>query len=103
MIPRPPRSTLFPYTTLFRSVVDFKHRAVNFISQSVAFCTQAGKKFLRGGQPLYNPHFFINADAETLYLLQNAAVGGGQRLIVADHTDAVGTEFQRTFGGNGRV
>src|SRR2546430_4096813 len=26
MIRRPPRSTLFPYTTLFRSLVDAKHR-----------------------------------------------------------------------------
>src|SRR5256885_13119948 len=26
MIRRPPRSTLFPYTTLFRSVVTFHHR-----------------------------------------------------------------------------
>src|SRR5256885_8509077 len=26
MIRRPPRSTLFPYTTLFRSTVDGKHR-----------------------------------------------------------------------------
>src|SRR2546429_3774231 len=26
MIRRPPRSTLFPYTTLFRSVADSKHR-----------------------------------------------------------------------------
>src|SRR5436309_8520399 len=24
MIPRPPRSTLFPYTTLFRSIFDYK-------------------------------------------------------------------------------
>src|SRR3712207_7486553 len=28
MIRRPPRSTLFPYTTLFRSVVDRDHAAV---------------------------------------------------------------------------
>src|SRR5260370_29890144 len=28
MIRRPPRSTLFPYTTLFRSVVDRRHRLV---------------------------------------------------------------------------
>src|SRR3712207_6878735 len=28
MIRRPPRSTLFPYTTLFRSVVGAGHRAV---------------------------------------------------------------------------
>src|SRR5258708_17590800 len=25
MIRRPPRSTLFPYTTLFRSIADFQH------------------------------------------------------------------------------
>src|SRR2546430_8993615 len=29
MIRRPPRSTLFPYTTLFRSIIDFK--AIFFI------------------------------------------------------------------------
>src|SRR5438445_5759626 len=27
LIPRPPRSTLFPYTTLFRSSPAFRHRA----------------------------------------------------------------------------
>src|SRR5260370_31389376 len=26
MIRRPPRSTLFPYTTLFRSLIDYAHR-----------------------------------------------------------------------------
>src|SRR5258707_7023262 len=30
MIRRPPRSTLFPYTTLFRSLGDVVHRAVAF-------------------------------------------------------------------------
>src|SRR5690348_17814680 len=29
MIPRPPRSTLFPYTTLFRSGERLKHRRLN--------------------------------------------------------------------------
>src|SRR5256884_5988487 len=29
MIRRPPRSTLFPYTTLFRSVAQFAHTALN--------------------------------------------------------------------------
>src|SRR2546425_7331037 len=28
MIRRPPRSTLFPYTTLFRSIVQVRHRPV---------------------------------------------------------------------------
>src|SRR5256885_5895601 len=31
MIRRPPRSTLFPYTTLFRSVVDGQHRKAQFV------------------------------------------------------------------------
>src|SRR2546426_8617780 len=33
MIRRPPRSTLFPYTTLFRSALDFlKHRFIDIYS-----------------------------------------------------------------------
>src|SRR3712207_8073916 len=39
MIRRPPRSTLFPYTTLFRSVIDsikhFTHRAGYAIKQGI--------------------------------------------------------------------
>src|SRR2546421_1494457 len=30
MIRRPPRSTLFPYTTLFRSLIRFEHQAIGF-------------------------------------------------------------------------
>src|SRR2546422_1961907 len=37
MIRRPPRSTLFPYTTLFRSVVDFVERQVDFEVVAVSF------------------------------------------------------------------
>src|SRR3712207_9390695 len=32
MIRRPPRSTLFPYTTLFRSIVSAKGRNINILS-----------------------------------------------------------------------
>src|SRR2546426_8609624 len=35
MIRRPPRSTLFPYTTLFRSVVRFIDRVVNPVLFSI--------------------------------------------------------------------
>src|SRR5436309_7959745 len=31
MIRRPPRSTLFPYTTLFRSPVGFKRRSIDVV------------------------------------------------------------------------
>src|SRR3712207_8888566 len=33
MIRRPPRSTLFPYTTLFRSLDHFKELAARFVDQ----------------------------------------------------------------------
>src|SRR2546429_3451913 len=35
MIRRPPRSTLFPYTTLFRSLITFQSSASNLVSRSV--------------------------------------------------------------------
>src|SRR5438270_2705771 len=47
MIPRPPRSTLFPYTTLFRSE----------ISESVNFCVMEAIKLCR----LDTPIIFIEA------------------------------------------
>src|SRR3712207_7770814 len=39
MIRRPPRSTLFPYTTLFRSLMDFAHseRAQDYLKRVGAF------------------------------------------------------------------
>src|SRR3989442_6025394 len=37
MIRRPPRSTLFPYTTLFRSVGDNDHRGVQHLLQPLDF------------------------------------------------------------------
>src|SRR5256885_9093430 len=36
MIRRPPRSTLFPYTTLFRSIV-----AIEFRNENAGFCAKA--------------------------------------------------------------
>src|SRR5258708_30290432 len=40
MIRRPPRSTLFPYTTLFRSVSETE----NWRTASLSFCTGATRK-----------------------------------------------------------
>src|SRR3712207_7716051 len=40
MIRRPPRSTLFPYTTLFRSVVQFGGERLYHVLQSNVFCEQ---------------------------------------------------------------
>src|SRR2546429_5203573 len=42
MIRRPPRSTLFPYTTLFRSVIAAQRRGVDTVE-----CSEAGRRSLR--------------------------------------------------------
>src|SRR5687768_18043070 len=53
MIPRPPRSTLFPYTTLFRSIDD--KRAFQFVNQTGnedrVQTTGDGSKSRTGGCP----------------------------------------------------
>src|SRR2546425_4079450 len=41
MIRRPPRSTLFPYTTLFRSIFDFSETAKRSLARHWASRTQA--------------------------------------------------------------
>src|SRR5260370_21765293 len=54
MIRRPPRSTLFPYTTLFRSVIDFSgrpglHMDVKFTAGSIGqLDTQLIYEFFQG-------------------------------------------------------
>src|SRR2546426_1965200 len=49
MIRRPPRSTLFPYTTLFRSGFDPEMLARDF--ESSAFANQAAERVNRAGSP----------------------------------------------------
>src|SRR5258708_31242532 len=52
MIRRPPRSTLFPYTTLFRSQVELRVRAEHFFqANEVLFL--GGKFFLDRGRVVY--------------------------------------------------
>src|SRR2546426_9179752 len=49
MIRRPPRSTLFPYTTLFRSLF-FGHAAVKRFPKTAAFWKTLGATFDMKGQ-----------------------------------------------------
>src|SRR5438876_9207563 len=49
MIRRPPRSTLFPYTTLFRSVVDHKRPGVEQLHRGAAEEQSAGEGRRRDG------------------------------------------------------
>src|SRR5690554_7334260 len=45
MIRRPPRSTLFPYTTLFRSRVDFEDVADIYVINTCSVTENADKQF----------------------------------------------------------
>src|SRR5260370_28322345 len=49
MIRRPPRSTLFPYTTLFRSLEFFKHQPP--IARQLQTLFDVGLGYVRLGQP----------------------------------------------------
>src|ERR1039457_5457285 len=51
MIRRPPRSTLFPYTTLFRSVENFKKLARNGFYDGTAFHRIIKGFMIQGGCP----------------------------------------------------
>src|SRR2546427_10481096 len=48
MIRRPPRSTLFPYTTLFRSPVDFGNASTLVEQTSQSVIAADGRRFLEG-------------------------------------------------------
>src|SRR5690349_22417540 len=62
MIPRPPRSTLFPYTTLFRSPVEYaeywlvppesRERFLALLAPSSATDGRAVRKEYRGHRPM---------------------------------------------------
>src|SRR3712207_8067939 len=55
MIRRPPRSTLFPYTTLFRSTI-LGHLGIDPPEQMTG---QNLMPFFDGGQPEARPHFTL--------------------------------------------
>src|SRR3712207_7367992 len=45
MIRRPPRSTLFPYTTLFRSLIGHRTEGYNLVTPLFEFCDQGIGQF----------------------------------------------------------
>src|SRR5438874_8017595 len=53
MIPRPPRSTLFPYTTLFRSNLQRVESRAGLRERVPALRQDAGAGALCGREPLY--------------------------------------------------
>src|SRR5437588_11768236 len=64
MIRRPPRSTLFPYTTLFRSVTNLKSRMVQFISYFLEIQTRV-QLFKNINQNLDIPRVCLRSEEHT--------------------------------------
>src|SRR5438093_5192256 len=72
MIRRPPRSTLFPYTTLFRSRLAFGGRADRLArSQDVAADHAADQGAVRGAQALGQHHIRSEEHTSELQSLTN--------------------------------
>src|SRR3989449_4019353 len=76
MIRRPPRSTLFPYTTLFRSVAVLRHAAmpvVGVLTQAhVPDHEQLGARRLRRPRrPLHDPLLVVRFRAGRVFRLRN--------------------------------
>src|SRR5437899_5268043 len=48
LIRRPPRSTLFPYTTLFRSPDSASSRAISSVERPPTTCSRSGSRYSMG-------------------------------------------------------
>src|SRR5256885_15722658 len=54
MIRRPPRSTLFPYTTLFRSAIGASNHSAPRLAEALRTSAELGLPRYESLQPLYN-------------------------------------------------
>src|SRR5687768_17739608 len=89
MIPRPPRSTLFPYTTLFRSINGTGAAGTNGYELSLASGTSAfpQKVFFRINQVSSGDNFRVNST--TLY-----PIDGNTWMHVAARSEEHTSELQ---------
>src|SRR2546430_13964274 len=82
MIRRPPRSTLFPYTTLFRSVIDAQTREpLEFHARVVFLCASALEStriLLNSATPRF-PTGLANSSGELGKNVMDHCMGGGAR------------------------
>src|SRR2546430_12343496 len=65
MIRRPPRSTLFPYTTLFRSHTEIHCEVVVLNSLQNRFCHRADVKLIVATQPGVTPNHTPRSEEHT--------------------------------------
>src|SRR2546429_9937958 len=81
MIRRPPRSTLFPYTTLFRSPGDSWQHFANLRLLYAYQYAHPGKKLLFMGQEFAQRPEWSEAHSLDWHLLQHDSHRGIQRLV----------------------
>src|SRR2546430_3227793 len=86
MIRRPPRSTLFPYTTLFRSLLVRGRRTAAGVAAYFDLITDEGRLFY--GDSFHFGYFRSGAeslpealDAHTDLVAEMARLGSGQRIL----------------------
>src|SRR3712207_4072640 len=93
MIRRPPRSTLFPYTTLFRSVE--RSEEINQVSrgQSVACCAKGGHQGRGDGHTGYYVSFLFGGECR--HTCQSAQQGDE---YVVNGGRGTGQQFRLPFG-----
>src|SRR2546429_6345159 len=121
MIRRPPRSTLFPYTTLFRSVVAATERVEQKHSSKVTKCvdrafdgSRAETRTVKVSDMIRNTSsggsLALTEDAAWQALIadadfrQNVAALGLTHLVVVSVSESTGPPTYKTeFGGNGLV
>src|SRR2546428_2309297 len=71
MIRRPPRSTLFPYTTLFRSVNKALEKLAELKKRAAKTCVKEGHK-------MFNPGWHLCKDLQNMVLVSEAIARSAQ-------------------------
>src|SRR5690349_23141990 len=78
MIPRPPRSTLFPYTTLFRSIVGESGSGKSVTNLSIMRLIQDPPGRIVGGRILFNGEDLMEVTDEQMRKIR------GKRIAMID-------------------
>src|SRR3712207_8804062 len=85
MIRRPPRSTLFPYTTLFRSAVVFKAEAIVAPDDLVPYL---------GGHDRYRPECELAYHNQLMVMLWSSLATRDARLMAQSRSEEHTSELQ---------
>src|SRR3712207_8694139 len=101
MIRRPPRSTLFPYTTLFRSLDVAEEIDPDFLRELAAFCRALRPDFFLLGEQIHGDYRRL-ANPEVLDSATNYELYKG---LYSSHNDGnyfeVAHSLERQFGERG--